>query len=143
MIASRWFHRTKDLEEVYDIRKKALTQEEMDLGLDDYRAYHVVVFEKDKPLGCGSLCFVSGEYILYGVAVLEQYRKNGYGDLIIRMLIRKVFDLHANKLIAYVPEKMVRFFEKYQFSIENCDKPFSIEGLTMMRCCQDVGGDCQ
>lgn len=76
--------------------------------------YHVVVYENQKAVATGSL-ITTPEYYIENVSVLEDFRKKYFGDLVIKMLLDKGFNLGAKEIFIHAPKELVTFFKKIGF----------------------------
>lgn len=106
MISTKWFQ-NNDLGDVLKIRTEVFVNE---LNLnnssihDDYDSFgkSVLVYDNGKAIGTGRLIFNDGKYIIDKLCVLKEYRNNSYGELIIRMLVRKAVDMGAQKTYSLI-----------------------------------------
>ncbi len=122
MITASYMQGQDALEDVLPIRECVFVVEQgISKGyitdeLDD-KAIHVVTYEGDQPVGAGRLVKSEDEYTIGKVAVLKDKRKNYYGDLIVRMLIQKGFDLGAERMVVHAQEQAVLFYTKIGFEV--------------------------
>lgn len=122
MIMASYVHGHEALEDVMPIRERVFVMEQ---GIskayitDDYDhdAIHVVAFEGEQPVGAGRLVKIDDVYTIGKIAVLKDKRKKMYyGDLVVRMLIQKGFDLGAERIVVHAQKKQaVPFYEKVGF----------------------------
>lgn len=147
MISTKWFQ-SNDLGDVLKIRTEVFVNE---LNLDNSSAYDdydsfgksVLVYENEKAIGTGRLIFNDGKYIIDKLCVLKEYRNNYYGELIIRMLVRKAVDMGAQKTYsfinkAYMSSKSLKsIFGKIGFIVDSEEN-----GNLIMVKHGDVGGHC-
>lgn len=118
--------------------------EELELDGKDKEAYHIVIYDKETPVATGRLLLENGEYIIGRIAVIKKERKNGYGDLVVRILIRKAFDLGANKVIVHAQISAMKFYEKIGFVTsgeEYIEDGTGIPHINMVKH-EDVSGNC-
>lgn len=120
MIHTKWFNGNDDLTDAYYIRtvvfigeQKVSYEEEMD-GTDA-DAIHLVAYEDGKLVSTGRILNTDGQFFLGRIATLKEYRKKGYGDLIVRMLIRKAFSMGAEKQYIHAQVSARGFYEKLGF----------------------------
>ncbi|MFA9423583.1 MAG: GNAT family N-acetyltransferase [Sedimentibacter sp.] len=143
MISTKWFQGTNNLEIVLEIRKKVFGEElnkSEDNVFDIYDdfAFSAVIFEDDLPVGTGRLLFKDGKYIVDMLCVLKKFRGNNYGDLIVRMLVRKAINMGAENTYATINENCKQLFENIGF-----EKITTYEnGELLMLKIGDVGGNC-
>lgn len=147
MISTKWFQ-SNDLDDVLKIRTTVFINElNLDNSLvnDEYDSFgkSVLVYDNGKAIGTGRLIFNDGKYLIDKLCVLKDYRNNSYGELIIRMLVRKAVDMGAEKTYSYISLsdnsllKIQSIFEKIGFV---ADGEIS-EKLVMVKY-GDVGGHC-
>ncbi len=120
MITASYIQGHEALEDVMPIRERVFVMEQ---GIskayitDDYDhdAIHVVAFEGEQPVGAGRLVKIDDVYTIGKIAVLKDKRKMYYGDLVVRMLIQKGFDLGAECIVVHAQKQAVPFYEKVGF----------------------------
>lgn len=143
MVSTKWFQGIDSKHNFIEIRKKVFCDE---LKLDeknisdsyDLFAFNVVLYEDEFPVGTGRLLFKDGKYFIDKICVLKEFRGNCYGNLIIRMLVRKAVTIGAEKTYAYIDEKYTKIFEKIGFEALNNDG----NGYRLMVKEGDVVGHC-
>ncbi len=147
MISTKWFQ-SNDLDDVLKIRTTVFINElNLDNSLvnDEYDSFgkSVLVYDNGKAIGTGRLIFNDGKYLIDKLCVLKDYRNNSYGELIIRMLVRKAVDMGAEKTYSYISLsdnsllKIQSIFEKIGFVADG-----EISGKLVMVKYGDVGGHC-
>ncbi len=143
MISTQWFQGKDNLKIVLEIRKKVFF-EELNVNEDhlfdmyDDFAFNAVIFEDDVPSGTGRLLFKDGKYVIDMLCVLKKFRGNNYGDLILRMLVRKAINMGAKNTYAIITEKQRLLFENIGFEKISVNEN---KELLMMKT-GDVGGNC-
>ena len=141
MISTKWFQGI-NLDEVLNIRKLVFESElnfDSSYIYDDFDSFSksVLVYDSRKPVGTGRLTFKDGKYLIDKICVLKEYRNNAYGELIIRMLVRKAVDTGAEKTYAHVDKGIKKLFEKIGFIVDE-----ELENELIMVKHGDVGGHC-
>lgn len=141
MISTKWVQGI-NLEEVFNIRSLVFGNElnfDSNYMHDDYDSFgkNVLVYDSEKPVGTGRLIFKDGKYIIDKICVLKEFRNNSYGELIIRMLVRKAVDIGADKTYANIDKKLKMLFEKIGFIVDS-----ELEDNLIMVKYGDVGGHC-
>lgn len=118
MVSTKWFTGNDDLTDVHMIRRKVFIEEqhvsesdEMD-GTDD-QAIHLAVYENGKAVATGRL--MSNDFVIGRVAVLKKHRGSRYGDLVMRMLIRKAYDMGGKEQVVHAQLSAYGFYEKLGF----------------------------
>lgn len=141
MISAKWVQGT-NLSEVFKIRSLVFGSElnySNSFIHDEYDSFgkNVVVYDSERPVGTGRLIFKDGKYVIDKICVLKEFRKNSYGELMIRMLVRKAVDIGAESTYAYIDNECRRLFEKVGF-IFNKDVDNKLEMVKY----GDVAGHC-
>lgn len=106
----------------------------------DEKSIHLVIYNEGEPVGCGSIYFDDCYHIAH-LNVLPAFQKQYIGDLMIRLLLIKGFNMMADRIVIEPNENSIPFFKKYGFKqIENSSL-FSVteETLIMNSKC---GHDC-
>ena len=83
----------------------------------DEKSMHLVIFNDDIPVGTGSLYFDKGAYNIAHMAVVPHMQRQYIGDLMIRMLLLRGFNMMAEKIQIKATSDTKEFFEKYGFRI--------------------------
>ncbi|PKM57618.1 MAG: GNAT family N-acetyltransferase [Firmicutes bacterium HGW-Firmicutes-3] len=138
MIEARYIYGNEALQLCGGIRYEVFTKEQ---GVDiqherdfyDYFAHHVVVMEGDLPVATGRLIFTNEVFLLGRIAVLKNYRRKNYGDLVVRMLIDRAFSIGATEVEVHAQLSVQGFYEGIGFI--SIGEPFfeaGIEHITMV-----------
>lgn len=117
-----------NLSDVYTVKRKVFIDE---LGCSetevfpayDMYAIHTIIYEGEKmrPVATGSILYDGSRCFINNIAVLKEYRKKGYGDFAIRMLIGKAFQSGMKSIYLKTNPDCIEFFKKFGFR-ENLDK---------------------
>lgn len=67
------------------------------------------------PVGTGRLVFLGDIYKIGRIAVKKEFRGQGYGDFIVRMLVDKAFLMGAKEVFVGAQEHAVSFYKKIGF----------------------------
>lgn len=136
-----------NLQDCYKIRTKVFIEEQMvsrEEEPDEYDAVadHVVVYEQKQPIAAGRLVIKEEGFMLGRIAVLPEHRGLGYGDLVVRLLVRRAFDLGAKEVYLHAQTHAVAFYEKLGF--KTVGEKFIEAGIEHieMRCNSDITGNC-
>ncbi|MCR5824540.1 MAG: GNAT family N-acetyltransferase [Lachnospiraceae bacterium] len=125
-----------DLSEVFTIREKVFCEEqglplEKEQDEDDKEAIFALAFEEGedfkKPVATGRLLFLGEKFKLGKIATLKEYRKMGYGDFVVRMLIDKAFTMGAKEIFVDAQIPAVDFYKTIGFRCVG--EPFDDEGI--------------
>ena len=120
MFSTRWFDGCEDLRDSFDIRREVFCKEqgiseELEFDGSDSEAVIVVVYEDDIPAATGRVIKINNEMRLGRIAVKSEYRGKRYGDLVVRMLIRKCYDIGAEEQYVHAQVQAKGFYEKLGF----------------------------
>ncbi len=106
----------------------------------DEKSMHLILYNDDEPVSCGSLLFDNGAYKLSHLCVKPEFQRQYFGDMLIRVLIVKAFNMMAEKIRIIPTESSIPFFEKYGFKFEDETTMYvTAESLIMNSKC---GHDC-
>lgn len=142
MISTNWIKGNDNINEALKLRNKIFI-EEMNLpnyGLSDIYddfSFNVVAYNDDEPVGTGRLLFKDGKYFIDNVCVVKEFRRKHFGDLIVRMLVRRAVNMGAEKTYAEANEDSKLLFESVGFQLVNFSK-----GIYLMVKTGDVSGHC-
>lgn len=120
MITTKWFDGTEALDDAYAIRREVFMQEqnvseEDEMDGTDSGAVHLVVYDGGIAVATGRLLKDNEKYVLGRVAVRKEHRGEGYGDLVMRMLVRKAFMMGASEQYIHAQISARGFYEKLGF----------------------------
>ena len=121
MISTKWLQGS-NLEQIFSIRN-LIFRNELGFGEEyvhdkyDYFALNVTVNDGQKLIGAGRLYFQNCKYVIDKVCVSKDFRGNSYGELILRMLIRKAISIGADCTYIYTKNNETRLYEKIGYSI--------------------------
>lgn len=143
MVSTKWMQGIDNIHTALEIRKKVFEyelkiSENCASDIYDDFAFNVVVYDDDIPAGTGRLLFRDGKYFIDNLCVLRQFRGKNYGDLIVRMLVRKGVNIGSEKTYAEVNENCASIFENIGFKKINALE----NGRHLMMKEGDVGGHC-
>lgn len=107
----------------------------------DEKSIHLIIYNEGEPVGCGSIFFDDEFYHIAHLNVIPQFQRQYVGDLMIRLLLVKGFNMMAEKIVLCPTHSTKEFFKKYGFKeIENSDlMEVSAQTLIMNSKC---GHDC-
>lgn len=142
MIYTRWFQGRENINDALILRKNVFcnelnTDENLITDMYDDFAFSLVVYEDNVPVGTGRLLFKEGKFFADMVCVSHEHRGKNYGDLIVRMIVRKAFDMGAEKTYAKIGKHCKNLFENIGF-----EEVSEEDGEILMAKTGDVGGHC-
>lgn len=147
MIKGIWVQGNKNILDALEIRKKVFIDEQ---GIDKEQEYddkdskcdHLIVYDNNIPVGTCRLLIQNNVYLINRVAVINEYRGQAFGDFIMRMAIRKAFDMGAKEVIVHAQLRVKEFYRKLEFSeFGETYIEAGIPHINMKRT-RDVGGCC-
>lgn len=123
MVCGKYYLGLDHIEEVMTIRRKVFMDEQglstfVSDELDETAVQAVAYKDMDHtiPVACGRMYPLSENVFKIGrVAVLKEERKQGYGDLIVRMLVDKAFLMGAEKVVVGAQLPAVGFYKTIGF----------------------------
>ena len=146
MVSTKWFTGEDDLTDAFNIRRHVFTKEQgvprdVDVDGSDADCIHLVVYENDVSVGTGRI-MPQEQHLIGRIAVLKEQRKSGFGDLIVRMLVRKCFEMGATVVNVHAQKPVVGFYEKLGFV--KIGEEYEEAGMAhvKMHKLEDVSGKC-
>ncbi len=147
MVKGKWFPQGSEISEAVTIRQAVFGRGQDAL---DQLAQQVAVYEEELPVGAARLWWAEGVFHLGDVGVLAEKRGQGFGDLLVRLLLFKALAHGARAVALQSPADMVPFFTRYGF--QSRQAPQAGESLVTMEilakdialdnCQSQCGGDC-
>lgn len=121
MIRTKWINGDKDIDAAIHIRTEVFVKEqnvppEIEIDGTDANAIHLIVYDEALPVATGRILKIDDEYVLGRIAVLKEQRGRGYGDLVVRMLIRRAYEMGADKQIIHSQTHAASFYERLGFT---------------------------
>lgn len=147
MITTKWSNGESDLKDVHFIRREVFineqgVSEEEEMDNTDAGAIHLVAYDGERPVATGRILMQDGICLLGRIAVLKEERRKKYGDLIMRMLIRKAYGMGQKTQYIHAQLQAVPFYRTLGFTAfgeEYLDA--GIPHISMSRD-GDIGGEC-
>ena len=120
MIEGKWFAQGAELAQPLAVRQAVLG-----FGRDalDEEAQQVVVYREGEPVGTARLWWQDGSFRLGDLCVLPQARGQGYGDLLVRLLLYKAMTHQAGSVRLLCPAALTPFFARYGFQAQSEEDP--------------------
>ena len=112
MIEGKWFAQGADIAQPLQLRQAVLGR-----GRDalDEQAQQVVVYREGTPVGTARLWWYDGGFYTGDFCVLPMARGEGYGDLLVRLVLFKAMSHQAASVTLTCPSALSPFFARYGF----------------------------
>ncbi len=123
-----WSEALDVLEELFV--KELQYQKEDVLGAYENVAAYAIVYEgikESQAVAAGRLDYEGENGKLQYIGVYKEYRRKGYGDFIVRLLLNKAFTSGIKEVDCMVPVDVAPFFERVGFRKTEWDK--NINGI--------------
>lgn len=119
MFYGKWLKMGDDLTDAYTVRTKVFTEEqgfslEDDRDETDKMAWHCVLVDEDGPFATGRI-YYQDMWRLGRICVLPEKRRQGFGDMVVRMLLDCAMQHHAPKVGLHAQMQAVDYYKKYGF----------------------------
>ena len=149
MIETKWFtgDSDKNLADAHFIRRVVFmdeqnVSEEEEMDGTDAGAIHLVAYEGGAPVATGRILIEGEKYILGRIAVLKEKRGQGFGDFIMRLLIRRAYELGGNRQEIHAQLQAAPFYAKLGFRAYGEEFMEANIPHTMMEREGDIAGPC-
>ena len=123
MIQGKWFAPGTDLSSVLPVREAVFGR-----GADhlDPESWNVLVYQDSIPVATGRIWWSEGAFRLGDLGVLEPFRHQKLGDLVLRLLLYKAQSHAAREVRLTCPRDLTGFFARLGLREESGD-PNSVE----------------
>jgi len=120
MVTNKWIPGFEDYRDALDIRETVFIKEQHcpeDIERDelDSTSLHLVVYDNKKPVGCGRIVIKGDYYKLGRIAVLKEERGKHFGDLIVRLLLFKSFNMGVDTVKIDAQATAETFYTRFGF----------------------------
>ena len=109
MVQGKWFSPGSDLSDLLPVRNAVFGR-----GLDDLDglSWNVLVFQDSVPVGTGRIWWQDGSFRVGDIGVLESFRRQRLGDLVLRLLLFKAQSHSAKEVRLLCPRDLTGFFSR-------------------------------
>ena len=109
MVQGKWFSPGSDLSAVLPVREAVFGR-----GADglDALSWNVIVYQDSVPAASGRIWWQDGAFWLGDLCVLEEYRRQHLGDLVLRLLLFKAREHAAREVRLSCPPDLTGFFAR-------------------------------
>ena len=113
MIQGKWFMPGQDISALIPVRMAVF-----DRGQDslDSESWNALVFQDSVPVAAGRIYWSEGAFWISDLCVLEQYRGQRLGDLVLRLLLYKAQTHSAREVRLRCPSGITGFFSRLGLS---------------------------
>lgn len=105
---------------------------EVEIDIYDQFAHHLIVEDGSKVVGTGRLVYKEDKYLIGRIAIDKDSRGLKLGDLVVRMLLDRAFNIGAKEVSVYSMIPVQGFYERIGFKAKG--EPFidaTIEHIEM------------
>ena len=147
MLTAEWFSGDADLTAIHDIRREVFIKEQGVSEADemdgtDISAIHLLVRDDGIPVATGRMLIEDETFMLWRIAVLKNHRGKKYGDFVVRLLIRKSFEMGGVEQHLHSQVHAKGFYEKLGFkTVTDEYTEAGIPHVGMVRV-GDIGPEC-
>ena len=89
--------------------------EEIELDVDDERAFHFLAFKRDKPIATARVVMRAGNAKIGRMAVLKTSRRQGVGKRLLKQAVGFAKTKGAKKIFLHAQVAVIGFYEKAGF----------------------------
>ncbi len=133
MLYANWLHGTEDITPAKQVRDAVFVNEQGYKPEDEYdnydaMAWHVVAMDDETPVGTGRVYLQDGKFHVGRICVLPEYRGNGIGDAIIRLLLDRALMAGAQDVTIASQVYIKDAYKKFGF--QEVGEPYTLPGDT-------------
>ncbi|MGI6153745.1 MAG: GNAT family N-acetyltransferase [Christensenellaceae bacterium] len=120
MITNKWFNGIENAKGAVDLRREVFVQEQQipeegEFDALDSQAMHLVVYDGETPVATGRVVHDGKTFRIGRLAVKKDCRGQGFGDLLIKLLLLKVFEFGPSVVRISAQTYAQAFYERYGF----------------------------
>jgi predicted GNAT family N-acyltransferase len=121
LITNKWFNGIENAPDATSIRQEVFVEEqqfpvESEFDALDAQSVHVVVYDDGRPVATGRVLHDGKTFRIGRLAVIKEYRGKGFGDLLIKLLLLKVFEFNPSVVRISAQTYAKGFYERYGFA---------------------------
>lgn len=115
-----WKTGKEQLDDCFFVRKKVFVieqgfQEELEFDEIDKSAWHICIYDKNESIATARLFMENNRFHCGRICVLNEYRKMGIGDILMKELEQKALSLGSKQLELSAQISASGFYEKHGF----------------------------
>lgn len=121
MITNEWILGNGDLSVPHALRRSVFIEEqrvaeEEELDAFDSQAMHLVIYDGKEPVATGRIWHDGRAFRIGRCCVAKEARGQGIGDLLVKLLLLKVFEFNPSEVRINAQTHAERFYERYGFT---------------------------
>ena len=121
MFTGKWIKPGEPIDEALGVRRSVFACElgqpaDAEPDALDAMSWQAVVLEGAQPIATGRIYWAEGAFCIDRVCVLAAMRGQGYGDLVMRLLLYKALDHGARSVLCEAPAAAAGFCARYGFA---------------------------
>ena len=124
MVQGKWFPPGEDLSALLPVREAVFGRGADDL---DAASWNVLVYQDSVPAAAGRIWWQAGAFWLGDLCVLESFRRQRLGDLVLRLLLFKAQSHAAREVRLRCPRSVAGFFARLGLKEEPSGDAASVE----------------
>ena len=124
MVQGKWFPPGEDLSALLPVREAVFGRGADDL---DAASWNVLVYQDSVPAAAGRIWWQDGAFWLGDLCVLESFRRQRLGDLVLRLLLFKAQSHAAREVRLRCPRSVAGFFARLGLREEPSGDAASVE----------------
>lgn len=114
--------RTDGVDDVFAIRREVFMDEqhvpeEIEVDELEDESLHLLLYDDGEPVACGRIWFDGKMFRIGRCAVRKDARGQGIGDLLVRLLLFKVFQYRPSKVGIHAQSTAKDFYSRYGFAV--------------------------
>lgn len=120
MITNEWVPGTGDISEALRLRRKVFVDEQHvpeneEADEDDAKALHLLIRDGETAVAAGRIWHDGRTFRLGRCCVLKEERGRGIGDLLVKLLLLKVFEYNPSEVRIHAQSSKEHFYARYGF----------------------------
>lgn len=131
MLTNTWITGSEDLRVPLELREEVFTREqgadEPDHDIFDAQALHLVLYDEMRPIATGRIYHDGRTFCIGRCCVIREERGTGIGDLLIKLLLLKVFEYNPSQVRIHAQKSAEGFYRRYGFTVDG--EPFVEAGI--------------
>lgn len=128
----KWLMSYDDLTDVFNIRRKVFideqgVKEELEIDGSDIDAINLLLYVDNIPIGTGRIIMTNDQYTLGRISILKEFRKKGYGKVIVSNLVNKAYEIGGKTQFLHAQKQVIDFYKSLGFKV--CSEEYKEAGI--------------